>query len=116
MLGHGGCLERQGKHFVVLALGKFDRDLNASQIVLTREIHRALRVLEIVSFKGIHGPVPQAAQVKLRARVLKQNSHRTPVTTLGFWLAQQPRHLVKHSIIVRTWATFTITGDNPKAR
>lgn len=62
---------RQREDFVGGAVYEFDRDLDAGQPVFARKIGGALRMLKIMRLVGIHGPASQAAQVKLRARVLQ---------------------------------------------
>ena len=71
-----GCgLGGQGKDFVVLAVDKFDCDLNAVQRVVAGEINGALRVLEVVSIHGVCRPIAEAAQIELRPDVLQKNFH-----------------------------------------
>jgi hypothetical protein len=83
LVGHSRAQLWQGKNLVVLAVAELDGNLYAGQSVFVDKIYRSLRMLKIAGFERVHGPIAQAAQVKLRAHVLKQDSHVWPATTSG---------------------------------
>jgi hypothetical protein len=83
MSSSSSCVGGKRDSLIKLAVNELHQNLHALKLVVVGEFNGPLRMLEVECLIRIRSPIPQAFEVKLRANVLKQNSHHLPRVFVG---------------------------------
>ena len=74
-LCEGGGHRGQWKDLIKLAIDKLNRYLNPGYAMFSGEIDCLLRMLKVESLERIGCPIPEPAEIQLRAGMLQQDFH-----------------------------------------